>query len=433
MRAFTALALLVFGNFYVAQSQSLSSYDRQSGREMLKVIQVDIEKHYYDPTFHGIDLKVRFKEADERIQKATSNGQIFGIIAQILLDFDDSHLFFLPPGRASTVEYGWQMQAIGDKCYVVAVKPGSDAEAKGLKPGDEILSVDGFEPRREILWKMQYYYYSLRPKPGMRISLRSPGGEPRQLDVLAKIKQGSKQVDVTDFNNWLGFDLEAEQEHRLNRQRFYEDGPLIVWKMPGFNLIDDQDVDNVMDRVKKHDLLILDLRGNGGGYVVMLKRLLGYFFDHDIKVSDLKTRKETKPEFARTRGGSIFKGKVVVLIDSGSASAAEMFARVIQLEKRGTVIGDRSAGAVMQSLQYGHSVGVEIVVPYGASITNADVIMTDGKSLEHTGVMPDELVLPGAADLAARRDPVLSRAAAMLDIKLDPEKAGTLFPVEWRK
>ena len=106
---------------------------------------------------------------------------------------------------------------------------------------------------------------------------------------------------------------------------------------------------------------------------------------------------------------------------------------MIQMEKRGVVIGDQSAGAVMRSRSYSYSMGVETVVPYGANITNADLIMTDGKSLEGVGVKPDELLLPTAADLAANRDPVMTRAAELVGVKLSPEKAGSMFPIEWRK
>jgi C-terminal processing protease CtpA/Prc len=59
--------------------------------------------------------------------------------------------------------------------------------------------------------------------------------------------------------------------------------------------------------------------------------------------------------------------------------------------------------------------------------------MADGKSLERVGVTPDEVVLPSAEDLAAQRDPALSRAAALVGVQLTSERAGALFPVEWRK
>jgi len=106
---------------------------------------------------------------------------------------------------------------------------------------------------------------------------------------------------------------------------------------------------------------------------------------------------------------------------------------VIQLEKRGIVIGDRTAGAVMGSSHHEHMVGGNVVTFYSVSITQTDLTMTDGKSLEHVGVTPDELLLPTAADITAKRDPVLSRAAVLIGVKLDPEKASALFPIEWRK
>ncbi|MGH9970412.1 MAG: hypothetical protein ACREBG_21830, partial [Pyrinomonadaceae bacterium] len=169
-----------------------SSFERERARTMLSMIKSDLKKNYYDPNFHGMDVEARFKTADEQIKTAASLGQIFGIIAQALLDLDDSHTFFLPPGRAYSTEYGWQMQMIGDKCYVVAVKPGSDAEAKGLREGDEIYSVDRFGPTRDNMWKINYAYQALRPKPGMRLVVIKPDGKEQQLDILAKVKQGKR-------------------------------------------------------------------------------------------------------------------------------------------------------------------------------------------------------------------------------------------------
>jgi C-terminal processing protease CtpA/Prc len=415
-----------------ALAQPDLNFERERGRVMLRIVKDDLKKNYYDMGFHGMDVEARFSAADAKMKEAASVGQIFGIIAQALIDLNDSHTFFLPPGRANRTEYGWQMQAFGDKVFVSAIKPGSDAEKKGLKTGDQVLSVGGFEPTREELWKMVYMFYTLRPQPGLRLLLRSPEGEQRQLDVMAKVKQGKLVKDLTgqDINDLM---REAEDEDRLNRQRFVEvSDKLLIWKMPDF-AVEEGEVDVMMGKARKREALILDLRGNPGGYVKTLEWFAGYFFDKEIKIADLKGRKEMKPQKSKPHGGGNFKGKLVVLVDSKSGSAAEIFARVIQLEKRGVVIGDRTAGAVMQSRTFDHQTGNDTVIFFGVSVTNADVIMSDGKSLEGVGVTPDELLLPTAADLAAQRDPVMARAAAVVGFELPHDKAGAMFPVEWRK
>ena len=431
------LSLLSIGALRPTFAQnSASKMDRDRGRTMLSSVRDDLKKNYYDPTFRGMDVDARFKGADEKIKQAASLGQILGIIAQALVDLQDSHTFFIPPQRSYHTDYGWQMQMIGDKCFVIAVKPGSDAEAKGLKEGDEIYSIDGHTPTRENSWIVQYLYYTLRPQPGMRVVALTPDGQKRQLDVMAKVRQGKQIVDLTGSDG--GTDIwdtirESQNEDRLRRHRYYELGDeLIIWKMPEFDLTRAK-VDEMMDKVRKRKALILDLRGNGGGAEETLLRLIGNLFDHDVQVGELRRRKETKQLIAKTRGDHAFTGKLVVLVDSKSGSAAELLSRVVQLEKRGTVIGDRTAGAVMRSKSYSHQLGTDTVIPYAVSITDADIIMTDGKSLERIGVAPDELMLPTAADLAAKRDPVLARAASLVGVKIEPEKAGVLFPIEWRK
>jgi carboxyl-terminal processing protease len=141
----------------------------------------------------------------------------------------------------------------------------------------------------------------------------------------------------------------------------------------------------------------------------------------------MKRRKETKPLMVKSLKDRAFKGRIIVLVDSNSTSAAEALARVVQLEKRGIIIGDRTTGKVMRSIYYPLQTGIDRAVLFGVSITDADLIMSDGKSLEQIGVTPDEIVLPSPTDLATRRDPTLARAAEMAGVKIDPEKAGALF------
>ena len=66
------------------------------------------------------------------------------------------------------------------------------------------------------------------------------------------------------------------------------------------------------------------------------------------------------------------------------------------------------------------------MLPYGASISMADVIMSDGNRLEKVGVMPNARVLPTGADLAARRDPQMAKALEMVGVLMTPEEAGRL-------
>lgn len=413
-------------------AQKPSGFDIERGRMMLQTVKEDLKKYYYDPQYHGMDVDARFKQADEKIKQATSLGQIFGTIAQALIDLNDSHTFFYPPDRPYRTEYGWQMQMIGDQPLVIAVKPGSDAESKGLRPGDRIINADGVELTRKNSWIFKYLYNALRPQPGVVLQIEKPDGKQQELPVVAKIKQGKRVLDLTGSDI---FELirESENQSRLHRHRYVEFGDdLFIWKMPHFDMTK-ADVDDFVGKFRKRKALLLDLRGNGGGFEETLLRLVGNIMDHDVKVGDLKSRKEQKPVVAKTRGNEIFTGKIVVLIDSQSGSASELFARIMQLEKRGIVIGDVSAGAVMRSRSYNHQLGIDQVIFYGVSITDSDVIMTDGKSLEHVGVVPDELKLPSPSDLATQRDPVLAYAASLLGVELTPEKAGALFPIEWRK
>lgn len=425
--ALTTLTLLL--NAVNSPAQKASKADIDLWREVLHNVQRELKSNYYDPTFRGMDVDSRFDQADAKMKNAQSLGQLVGIVAQVLLDLNDSHTFFIPPFNATRLDYGWRMQAVGADCYVGAVKPGSDAEAKGLRAGDKVLSIDGRPVDRTKIWLASYLYNTLRPQQEVKLLVERPDKRQEEIVFKAKVREGSEVVAYGDYMNRY---RDAEEDWRLSRHRYYEaNADVLIWKMPQFDL-SESGLADVFGKLKKRKALILDLRGNEGGYVEVLERLTGYLFDSDIKIADRRGRKTMKPMVARSQKDKAFNGQLVVLIDGSSASAAEVFARVVQLEKRGVVIGDRSSGSVMQSEYHPLQTGIVKGLPYGLSITDADVIMSDGKSLEHVGVIPDELLLPTAEEMSQRLDPVMARAAALVGFGLDPKKAGQLFPLEWK-
>lgn len=403
-----------------AQQKPLDKGDRERNRQILNDACDAVKEHYYDPHYHGVDLKALRAEYAKKVEESDSNGEAFRRIAAFLEKLNDSHTFFIPPRRPYSFDYGYRLQLIGDRGFVTAVRPGTDAEGKA-RVGDQILHLDGFSVNRADFKDLSYYLGELAPQPLSDLDVLTPDGRKEEVRIKTKFKKGEEVVDA--FGPWRPSGL-------LGASRQVVVGDTTFWKMPIFSA-DDSNVDHLFAAARQHKTLILDLRGNPGGAGETLERMLGHVFDHDIKIGDRVTRGETKPMIAKSRSGHIFSGDLIVLIDAESASAAEIFARVVQLEKRGVVLGDRSAGAVMGAQVYSYTQGLANVVAYAFSVTQADLIMTDGKSLERNGVMPDEIVLPTPEDLASGRDPVLARAAALAHVKLDSSEAGKMFPEEW--
>jgi C-terminal processing protease CtpA/Prc len=413
------------------KQQKLDNLDRGRAEDMLRAVYETVKKHYYDPKFHGVDIDARFKEYDNRIKQAQNLEAAFTDIAAYLSALHDSHTFFQPPSLTFRFDYGFRMQMIGDQAFVTEVRPDSDATEK-LHSGDQILSLGRFQVNRGDYPDLEYFLRQLWPQPQLRLVVRSPEGNARDEIVRTKFIQEKQLMDLSvpfSPDMWHLIRQIEGQDH-LTRDRWVDIGDTMIWKMPEF-FMSDAEMDDMMARARKHSALILDLRGNPGGSTKVLENLIGFFFDHEVTIATRQTRKEEKPWEAKTKGKKAFNGKLFVLIDSLSASAAELFAKTIQLEHRGVIIGDRSQGAVMESQFYPLQMGQGTLVFYGVAVAHADLIMPDGKSLEHVGVTPDVVVLPTNTDLALGRDPALSRAATLAGEKLDPEAAGKLFPFEW--
>jgi carboxyl-terminal processing protease len=414
------------------QPARLDSFQLARAHQMLRTVRDEIKKNYYDTKFHGVNLDEMYAKADRALDASASNTGAFLVIAEFVATLQDSHTFFVPPDRVSRMNRGFRMEALGDSCFITRIEPKTDAANK-LHLGDRVLTINGYTADRKSYETLQYLTQVLIPTPTLKMELEETQGSERTEIVKASFSQGKNLLDVSGGEGSIDYHqliVDGDNYEHRNRERLVESGDIAIWKMPSFETTPDV-IDTTFDRVKKHGTLILDLRGNPGGYVDILKQMLARVINHEIKLADRVSRKDTKPEMIKPSKLGVYDGKIIVLIDSNSASAAELFARVMQLEHRGVVVGDRSAGAVMEARQYSEAEGVDTMIFYALSVTSANLVMADGKSLEKTGVIPDTVLLPSANDLAVGADPVLSKAVAMAGGTIDPATAGNLFPYEW--
>ena len=407
--------------------------NREMGLAMLSEIKDTLKEHYYDPNYRGIDLNTRFKAAEERIKTLNYNWQVYRVLAQVLLDFNDSHTRLILPPRTDYFEYGFAVQMIGHDCFITSVKKGSDAERQGLRVGDQILNIGKFTPTRENLWKIMYLLYRLDPVDTVDLKIRDLAGAERQLTVKARtMTQKERREELKkrkEKKEGLKKRKDDEKWEPFKCQEVSRE--LIACKLHTF-AVQNNEIDRMMKQVAPYKKFILDLRGNGGGRVVAELHLISQLFGHDVKVAEVVTRKKREARWAQGRGNKAYKGELVVLVDSETASAAEITARVVQIERRGKIVGDLSKGAVMTSVRaplFGRlSVFTNFHVTFtGMSVTIADVIMSDGSRLEGKGVVPDYPVGPSPQGLAQRTDPVLAFAAGLLGAELTPQKAGQFY------
>lgn len=439
------LILSTLGSPGVA-AQQMSKQSRESAEVMLQTIATDIKKNYYDSKFHGLDWDTAVAQTRQKIDKSDSFDLALLHIAALVDALNDSHTTLFPPHRVVNApqgpgwvrdwrsllqltdrrhDYGWRSEIVGERCFVTHVRPGSDAEKKRLHVGDEVVSMNGYHPERATVQRADYVFNVLRPQDELKLEVMDPSGAKKQLTVAARVQQVAQMSQYEQGERAIHA---YEDLERLRKPRWAEFGDeLAILKFPNF-FFDFDAVQSWIEKARKHKALIIDLRANNGGAEETLQNLLGGVFDHEVRVGDRIMRNDRKPLMAKPQHP--FEGRIIVLIDSESKSAAEIFARVVQIEKRGLVMGDRSAGSVMEARYYPYKLFGSAIY-YGVSITQASLVMADGKSLEHMGVMPDEAIVPSASDLAKGLDPVLAHAADIAGVKLSPEQAGKLFPYEW--
>ena len=148
---------------------------------------------------------------------------------------------------------------------------------------------------------------------------------------------------------------------------------------------------------------VIDLRGNPGGIGILAMGLAGFFVTQPDQVLGNMIRRDSKLKFTVNPRAEIYTGPLAILIDSGTASTAEIMAGGLQDLGRARIFGSRSMGAALPSVIERLPNGDLFQYPV------ANYISRNGKTLEGEGVTPDQVVNLTPATLAAG-DPVLDAA-----------------------
>jgi carboxyl-terminal processing protease len=293
---------------------------------------------------------------------------------------------------------GASLQLVDEYVTIMNLIEGGPAAAAGtLKINDRITAVG------------QGRDSSMTDVVGWRIDdvvqlIRGKGGTPVRLQILpAGAAPGSPEKTVEFIRGKVTLEAQAAKKELKTFRRGEREYKVGVINVPGFYSDYDaqragekdyrsttRDVRKLIDELKKEglDSIVMDLRGNGGGFLPEAQSLTGLFIDRG-PVVQVQFSGGDKEVLDDDQSGVAYDGPLVVLIDRFSASASEIFAGAIQDYGRGVVVGQRSFGKGT----------VQNLVPlsrWSARPINGQLTVTIGKfyrvtgeSTQHRGVEPD--------------------------------------------
>jgi carboxyl-terminal processing protease len=344
-----------------------------------------VERHYWDPTMHGIDWPATRARFEPRALAARDSRQLYAVINEMLAQLGDSHVYAISPERAefarerltSDEESGFGFDAVlsGEDWRIRAVQKGSPAAAAGMQIGWKLISING-EP----------------------IDIDRHFGEG---DVAALVLEDEN--GVRHSMTLRGTPLPAEPDRRASRLP----GGVLLLALDHFDEGDDRWLARQLAAAPAPTGVVLDLRENDGGEAAILDRIAGLFVAERRVVLRLFSKRNIE-EKTRGAGTRSYLGPLAVLIGPRTASAGEALAAFLDEIGRAYTVGERTSGAL--------TAGVEYRLPDGGrlSVAEYDIRTPGGRRLEGKGLTPRYPVAPTLAQLRAGEDPALQRALAML-------------------
>jgi carboxyl-terminal processing protease len=357
-------------------------------------------------------LRTRYDRVLKRADQVKPE-EVFEVFLNSYANTFDPHSSYFSPRNSEeykiqmSLNYegiGASLQLIDDYVTIMNLIEGGPAAASGaLSVNDRITAVGQGKqgPMTDVVgWRIDDVVQLIRGKGGtlVRLQILPVGAAPGSPERVVEFTRGKVTLEAQAARKELKTINRGNTEYRIG-----------IINVPGFYSDYDgqragdknyrsttRDVRRLIEELKteKIDGLVVDLRGNGGGFLPEAQSLTGLFVDQGpvVQVQFSNGEREVLDD---PDAGIAYDGPLVVVIDRFSASASEIFAGAIQDYRRGVVVGQRSFGKGT----------VQNLVPlsrWSARPVNGQLTVTIGKfyrvtgeSTQHRGVEPDvELASP---------------------------------------
>lgn len=334
-----------------------------------------------------LDLIERNYVEEVHPEKLTT-GAIEGMLKTL-----DPYSVYLTPERYQEIEIGTSGEFGGvgieitlENEVLTVITPIEDTPAAnaGIKPGDQIIAIDGKSTRGMTVFEAVNMLRGLKGS-SVKVTIKSKGdGNSKEVTLIRDIiRVESVKTELIDNN--IGY-----------------------IKLSQFQ---DKTSDDLRDALTKLEAanggklkgIVLDLRNNPGGLLTQAVEVADEFMDKGLIVS-VRGRLGTQPtEYYATKNGKLQDYPLIVVVNKGSASASEVVAEALQDSKRAPILGTKTFGkGSVQTI-------IRLEDGSGLKLTTAKFYAPSGRSISEVGVMPD-IVVENEKD----KDIQLERAVELL-------------------
>jgi carboxyl-terminal processing protease len=407
---------------------ALTPVQRQLNIDSFEQVWTTVRDKHWDPKLNGVDWQAVHDELRPKVEKAATMDEAREVMSDMLHRLKQTHFGIVPVDAYKELDHkgleasaspsdgdpGIDLRVVDGHALVTFVTPGSPAAAKGVKPGWEILQIEGKDiptsltKVREALGQSTLSELVLTRSVSSRLdgpvnkSVEVEFLDGRDRKVTVKLPRAGPRGAETVLGKMppLHFWVEA---HKVQPDIGYVQ----------FNMFFEPDavigaVQKMVAECQDCKGFVVDLRGNPGGLGAMAMGLAGWFTSQPgLRLGSMYLR-TTSLKFAVFPRAEPFRGPLAILVDGCSASTSEIFAGGMQDLKRARIFGTHTAGAALPSMFD------KLPDGDGFQYAIANYISEGGKPLEGIGVTPDEEVKLTRHQLLEGQDPVLDAAVGWI-------------------